>query len=499
MNANWEQAPQITKVKAILTLILVVVIGVVALVAISITNIGGDQVGIVEKKMGGGSLPQGQILAIKGENGIQAQTLAPGWHFFYWPWQYKITEVPLTEIKEGSVGLVQAIDGQSLPSGTIFAPEWHEPKKMLDASYFLGEGNGYKGPQLSVLTPGKYRLNTKLFSITSVPITNVKVGTVAVIKSNVGKVVETAERLVEGGQRGIWSKPLTEGKYRLNTEAYEVTSISIRLVKVSYSEEQEYGEGRTQPTKPIIVRSKDGYTFPVVVRMTYRIDAENAPNVVATIGDDDLVLTKLVTPAVRAIFMNNAEKVKALEYVQKRSEQGEQSAQMLREELDKYGITVLAVQIGDVGDEKTLGALLKTQTDREIALQEQDTFAEQQRAAEKQKALSKTKQEAEEEKNLAIAAYRVKIAEQKKQEIIIAAQAEAEQLKVVAEAKAAAYRLISDVIGSDNAALIEIMKLVASDQIKITPDVMIGGAGGGATDALMGTMLQGMLKEKAKK
>ncbi len=69
----------------------------------------------------------------------------------------------------------------------------------------------------------------------------------------------------------------------------------------------------------------------------------------------------------------------------------------------------------------------------------------------------------------------------------------------MAEAKAAAYRLISDVIGSDNAALIEIMKLVASDQIKITPEVMIGGAGGGVTDALMGTMLKGMLKGKTKK
>lgn len=499
MDANWEQMPQITKSKVIAVLILLLVIVLVSVITLSIVNIGGDRVGIIEKKMGGGSLAQGQILAAKGENGIQAQTLTPGWHFFYWPWQYKITKVPLTEIKDGYVGLIQAIDGQSLPTGTIFAPEWHEPKKMLDAAYFLDEGKGFKGPQLSVLTPGKYRLNTKLFTITSVPITNVEVGTVAVIKSNVGEMVETAERLVKEGQIGIWDKPLTEGKYRLHTNAYEVTTISIRLVKVSYSTEKEYGEGRTQPMKPIIVRSKDGFTFPVVVRMTYRIDSENAPRVVADVGDDDQVLTKLVTPAVRAIFRNNAEKVKALEYVQNRSVQEQQSLQMLQDVLVKDGITVLAVRIGDVGDEESLGALLKTQTDREIALQEQTTFEVQERAAEKQKALSRTQQEAEEEKNLAIAAYGVKIAEQKKQEIIIAAQAKAEQVKLIAQAKAEAYRLIAKVLGSDNAALIEIMKLVASDKIKITPDVMIGGAGGGITDALMGTMLKGMLKEKSRK
>ncbi len=499
MDANWEQMPQITKSKVIAVLILLLAIVLFSVISLSIVNIGGDKVGIIEKKMGGGSLAQGQILAAKGENGIQAQTLTPGWHFFYWPWQYKITKVPLTEIKDGYVGLIQAIDGQSLPTGTIFAPEWHEPKKMLDAAYFLSQGKGFKGPQLSVLTPGKYRLNTKLFTVTSVPITNVEVGTVAIIKSNVGKTVKTPDRLVKEGQRGIWDEPLTEGKFRLHTNAYEVTTISIRLVKVSYSKEKEYGEGRAQPMKPIMVRSKDGYTFPVVVRMTYRIDSENAPSVVATVGDDDLVLTKLVTPAVRAIFRNNAEKVKALEYVQNRSVQEHQSARMLQEELAKYGITVLAVRIGDIGDEKSLGALLKTQTDREIALQQQATFEEQQRAAEKQKALSKTQQEAEEEKNLAIAAYGVKIAEQKKQEIIIAAQAEAEQVKLIAQAKAEAYRLIAKVIGSDNAALIEIMKLVASDRVKITPDVMIGGAGGGVTDALMGTMLKGMLKQKSRK
>ncbi len=172
---------------------------------------------------------------------------------------------------------------------------------------------------------------------------------------------------------------------------------------------------------------------------------------------------------------------------------------MLKEELEKYGVTVLAVRIGDIGDEKSLGTLLKTQTDREIALQEIKTFEQQQLAAEKQKALSKTIQEAEEEKRLATAAYEVKIAAEQKRGKIIAAEAESEQLKLVAEAKAQAYKKISEVIGSNNAALIEIMKLVAERGLKITPDVMVGSGGAGVTDAPMGTVLQGMLNMEAKK
>ncbi|MCJ7692183.1 MAG: SPFH domain-containing protein, partial [Sedimentisphaerales bacterium] len=342
----------------------------------------------------------------------------------------------------------------------------------------------------------KYRLNTKLFTVTSVPVVNVQAGSVAVVKSNVGNVMVTEERLVEVGQRGIWNKPLGEGEYYLNTKAYEVTVISVRQVKVSYTAQREPGEKtKDQPMQPITVRSADGFTFPVDVRITYQIESKNAPRVVAMIGDDELVLTKLVTPRVRAVFRDNAEKVKALDYIQHRSDQGKKSTEMLKEELAKHGVKVLEISIGNVGDEKTLGSLLKTQTDREIAVQEQKTFVEQQKAAEQQKALKRTQQEAEEEMRLATAAYGVKIAEQDKQKVIIAAQAEAEQIQIVADAKAQAYRLISAVIGPNNAALLEIMKQVATDNIQITPDVMVGGGEGGMTDALMGTILKGMLNK----
>jgi uncharacterized membrane protein YqiK len=494
---NYEDlAVRIRKLGPVAMLIAVLLIVLAIVFALSVVKIDGDQVGLVEKKLGGGPLPQGRILASNGENGIQAQTLTPGWHFFYWPWQYDVSKVPVTEIKQDHVGLLTTADGRSLPPDTIYAPEWEEPDEMIDAKYFLDEGRGYKGPQLTVLKPGKYRLNTKLFSVTQVPVTNVEIGTVAVVKSNVGKVVESDDRLVEKGQRGVWNTPLPEGKYYLNTNAYEITKASIRQVKVSYTTEQERGEAETQERRPISVRSKDGFTFPVDVRVSYRIDRENAPGVVATIGGDALVLSKLVTPTVRAIFRNNAEQVKALDYVQNRSVQEQQSASMLEKELSEYGVTVLAVRIGDVGDVETLGALLKTQTDREIALQEQATFEEQQRAAEKQKALESTRQEAEEEKRLATAAYGVKVAEEEKQKRIIDAQAEAEQVKLVAEAKAQAYKMVSEVVGPDNAALLEIMKLVATEEVKITPDVMVGGPGGGMTDALMGTILKDMLNKQ---
>ena len=497
---NWEGVPVrikgFNKLAGGGVLIIIVLVVILVLALSSTVNIAGDEVGIVQKKLLGRKLPSGRIIAVNGENGIQADMLMPGWHFWKFPWMYKIDKKKDLQIKDGFVGLITAKDGKSLPLGTVYAPEWDDPDKMADAKYFLSEGNGYKGPQLTVLKPGNYKLNTSLFEIKQVPVLNVQVGQVAVIKSNVG--AETEDRLVPVGSRGIWNKALGEGKYYYNTEAYEVILVEIRQIKVSYTSEMEQGERvKGQPNKPIEVRSQDGFTFPVDVRITYQVDPDNAPKVVAEIGDDDLILDKVVTPRVRSIFRNNAEKVKALDYVKSRSVQQKQSLEMLRADLARYGIKILDVSISSVGDEASLGTLLKTLTDREIALQEQLTFEEQQRAAEKEKALMRTIQEAEEEKRLATAAYGVKVADEDKKKMIIDAEAEAEQIKLVAEAKAQAYRMVSEVVGPGNAALLEIMKLVATDKIQITPDVMVSGGAGGTTDALMGTMLKGMLDKQA--
>ena len=223
---------------------------------------------------------------------------------------------------------------------------------------FLARARAIKGRSLRFLKPGKYRLNPRLFTITDAPVTNVRVGTVAVIKSNVGEQVQTKDRLVEVGQRGIWKKPLGEGQYYLHTKAYEATIIDTRQATISYTPEKDK-PATAEAVSPMTVRSSDGFTFPVDIRVTYQIDHDNAPRVVATVGDDAMVLSKLVTPSVRAIFRNNAEKVKALDYVQQRSLQETQSNTLLKEELAKYGVTLLAVRIGDVGNELTLGDIVK--------------------------------------------------------------------------------------------------------------------------------------------
>jgi uncharacterized membrane protein YqiK len=475
-----------------------------------------SQIGVVNKKMGFTSLPPGKIIATEGEKGYQARILPPGWHPWYWPFIYDIESAEMTKIPPGTVGLLTAKDGQPLPRDTTYAPEWDDDASRLmaeDAEYFLTAGKGYKGPQTSVLKPGSYRINPQLYEMESVPVTTIERASVGVVKSNVGErpsdvadsdPTSQESKVVREGQRGIWREPLLPGQYYLNTEAFEITDISTKVHIVRYTALR--GSRKNVDDTPlsaeeseIRVRTSDGFTFPVDVRVEYEILPQDAPLVVATVGDDQDGLLAVLNSAVRAIFRNNAEGVKALDYVQQRSLQESQSLKMLQEEMAKIGVTVSAVRIGDVGDEETLGPLLKTQTDREIALQEQETFKEQQRAAEQKKELTRTEQEAEEEMRLATARYEVQIAEQDKEKKVIDAEAEAEAVKIKAEAQANAYELIAQQIGKGNAALVEVLKIVGESQISITPRVMVTGGSSGQsaadaqTTALIGTMLDSMV------
>jgi len=49
-------------------------------------HVGDGEGGLVIRKIFGGPMKDGHIIAANGENGPQAEVLPPGWHFWYWPW-----------------------------------------------------------------------------------------------------------------------------------------------------------------------------------------------------------------------------------------------------------------------------------------------------------------------------------------------------------------------------------------------------------------------------
>ncbi len=121
------------------------------------------QVGLVIKRFGFRSLPQGSLIALNGEAGYQADTLPPGLHFGLWIWQYSVVKKPMVSVPQGELALVVAKAGAAIPPnrilGSVVACDHFQ-----DARAFLTNG-GEKGRQLAVLTAGSYRINPALFTV----------------------------------------------------------------------------------------------------------------------------------------------------------------------------------------------------------------------------------------------------------------------------------------------------------------------------------------------
>ncbi|MDC6177139.1 SPFH domain-containing protein [Ralstonia solanacearum] len=204
-----------------------------------------DSIGVVTKKFvlfgSNRSLPDGRILALNGEAGYQADTLAPGLHWALWPWQYAVELKKFVTIPVGKVGVVEACDGHPLPSGRILAKRINSDM-FQDARQFL-EGGGQRGPQIDVMPPGTYRVNPLLFKVSLAETITIPPGQIGVVEARdgtplpAGRVIskqvacdsyqDGASFLENGGERGPQSGIIAPGSYRINPALFDVNVADV--------------------------------------------------------------------------------------------------------------------------------------------------------------------------------------------------------------------------------------------------------------------------------
>jgi uncharacterized membrane protein YqiK len=220
------------------------------------------QVGIVVKKFGGGALEPGRLIAMKGEAGYQADTLAPGLHFGYFRWQYRILKMPVTVVPQGEIALVVAADGAPIPAERILG-RVVECDNYQNARKFLANG-GEKGRQLGILTAGTYRLNLALFTVITTAnalehdmqpallhLHRVEPDMVGVVTALDGRPIEAgeiagpvipghenfqnAQAFLDGvGRRGLQEQILLSGTWNLNPWFVQVEQVPMVQIPIGY-------------------------------------------------------------------------------------------------------------------------------------------------------------------------------------------------------------------------------------------------------------------------
>ena len=220
------------------------------------------QVGIVVKKFASRNLEPGRLIALDGEAGYQAETLAPGLHFGMWSWQYRIFKVPVTIVPQGEIALVIAADGAAIPPQRILA-RIVDSNNFQDARKFLLNG-GEKGRQLGILTAGTYRINTALFTIITahdapthgmsaeqLQLTQIHPDQVGIVTTLDGAAIdggEIAGALIlahdnfqngqsfidGGGRRGLQEQILLSGTWNLNPWFAQVEQVPMVQIPIGY-------------------------------------------------------------------------------------------------------------------------------------------------------------------------------------------------------------------------------------------------------------------------
>jgi uncharacterized membrane protein YqiK len=249
----WAMGPMI-----VLALVLIAAFVLYRYVArlFGVVIVPEDSVGIVNKKYvlvgEHRTLPEGAILALNGEAGLQADTLAPGMHFGLWPWQYIVTLQKFITISQDAVGVVEARDGHPLTDGHVLGRRV-QCGSFQDARRFL-EGGGERGPQMTVIPPGTYRINTALFTVQAAKVLDIPDNMLGIVTTKEGRPLaagEIASRPVPGhnsfqdaqafidagGGKGLQEQVILAGRYFINprfatVEIKETTIVPIANVGV---------------------------------------------------------------------------------------------------------------------------------------------------------------------------------------------------------------------------------------------------------------------------
>src|SRR5256885_13804494 len=230
-------------------------------------NVGAREIAIKERRYLGAKMPPGRVVATEGEVGIQADVLKPGLHLIRFPFEKVVRKVPLIEIGADELGIVEAIDGEPMPPGRIFALDraQNAHNNFQDPIAFIKQG-GVKGIQLRTLPPGLWPIHPYLFRVSVAKATVIPQGKVGIVTAAdgapldagrlLGKAIkdhlsyQNAELFVSsGGQRGPQVDILTPGTYRILTQSMPLSGgtetkpglFYVRLFDATVINENEIG------------------------------------------------------------------------------------------------------------------------------------------------------------------------------------------------------------------------------------------------------------------
>jgi uncharacterized membrane protein YqiK len=366
--------------------------------------------------------------------------------------------IPGKMVAVDSIGIVTIHDGPSLAPGEIIAPavgnDASDPNyhnNYQDPEAFLRAG-GRRGRQYVPLTDGTYFINRWFATIEIVPKTVVPIGYVGVVVSYYGPMgadvsgesFRHGERVARG-ERGVWEKPLGPGKYPFNTYAGKLILVPTTNFVLHWITGKTEAHHYDESLKSIDLVTKDAYEPLLPLSIVVHIDYQRAPSVIQRFGDVKKLITQTLDPMLSAYFRDVAHKKTMLELLQHRDEIQVESREELQRRFHEFDIECVDVLIGKPDTAEGSGVakietLLEQLRQRQLSIEQLETYDRQRAAAEKLKTLNEAQAVAAKQAELTNSQVQVRIAENQSEADLARARKQAEQTVVMAEAELARSR-----------------------------------------------------------
>ncbi len=491
-----------------------------------------------------------------GRKGRQTAVITPGSYRIN-TFLFSVEFTEMTSIPDNAVGIVTTQEGKPLEEGQIAGRIVEGHNKFQDVDVFMNNG-GYKGLQEQVILAGTYFLNPWFANVEMVKMTEIPIGHVGVVISYVGAEgvdLSGAEfkhgNIVSKGQKGVWAEPLGPGKYPINPYIMKVEMVPTTNLVLNWASARSESHQLDKNLSTITVRSKDGFPFNLDVSQIIHIPTTEAPKVIARFGNMNNLVSQVLEPTIGNYFRNSAQDSDVIAFLGTRKERQTSAKQHIGQVLEQYNVFGVDTLIGDIVPPESL---MKTLTDRKLAEEQKITYETEKKAQETRQSLEKETAIAEMQKEIVKADQGVVIAERiadasvKKatgeansvrlqstaeadrlkllasgdaERIRVLAKANAEQIELLAKAdaekisltgnaeaekilaigksNAEAYKLSVEAMGGDNFTQLKVMEAIGAQNIKIMPDILIGGNGDSANGPISGLLGLKLLEEVAKK
>jgi len=197
-------------------------------------------------------------------------------------------------------------------------------------------------------------------------------------------------------------------------------------------------------------------------------------------------------PLIDASFRNEAGNQQALQFVHDRTKLQQTAFERAQEEFKKYHVEVQGLLIAYI---KVDEALLKTQTLKQIAVQQQQQYQQEAKAQEERIAVAEKTARADMQGQVIAAKLSIDINKDNAQAARESAYGTRDATKANADGSAyaneqvgigtaKAYIAQKDALGAENVAMLQAIQKIADGKIVITPNVLVTGEGSQGSNLL---------------